>query len=424
MASKDKNGGAVVIPLKRGKLGGSRESLADKVAVVRSRPARERCAMILADAEGRELARSLTPQELYWLVKEVGGDEGHALVALSSPEQCRFFLDMELWREWTVSQDKVMEWLEVLLDAGDERLQEQLPSLDFELLLLVCKKEVLVGGGIGDMVSDDERAVPWDHTFDNMFYFTFRDEAHAPLVGRFLDSIYRLDHDLYLRLMECTKSEVESELEELSYRFRSGRLADWGFPEREDALALYAYLDPGTFTAEFNKVRESNGDGAQLPVPTLDGYGLLQRAMARAADESLVLEFNYVLNTALVADEIPLADQESLDGVLARVCGYLNIALEWLCGTDEDLAVRLLQEEYLRRLFQLGFSILVLLRRRADVLHPEAADHATNRALLGLRRKCPRYYRGLDPDCVDGYREFRQLADVRAVDSLLRELGG
>ncbi len=413
MATKVINGGAVILPFQR-----------SKIAAVRSAPSRERCSLILADAEGKQLARSLTPQELYWLVKEAGEEERHALVALSSPEQCRFFLDMELWREWTLSRDKVLEWLAVLLEVGEERLLEQLSALDFELLLLVCKKELLVGGGVGDMQSDDERVAPWDHTFDNMFYLTFLDEKHAPVLGRFLDSIYRLDYDLYLRLMQGVKGELESELEELCYRFRSGRLADRGFPEREDALALYAYLDPGSFVAGSGKLGDGAEDDAHLPMPVLDGYGLLQRAMTRAADESLVLEFNCLLNTALVADEIPLADQESLDAVLTRVCGYLNLALEWLCGADEERAVRLLKEEFLKRLFQLGFSILVLLRRRAEVPQPASADHATNRALAGLRRKCPRYYRGLDPDCVDGYREFRDLADVRAVDSLLRELEG
>ena len=42
--------------------------------------------------------------------------------------------------------------------------------------------------------------------------------------------------------MEGVKGEIESELEELCYRFRSARLADFGFPKPEDAVSIYGYL--------------------------------------------------------------------------------------------------------------------------------------------------------------------------------------
>jgi hypothetical protein len=113
-----------------------------------------------------------------------------------------------------------------------------------------------------------------------------------------------------------------------------------------------------------------------------------------------------------------------MESVLQRVYGYLAIALEHLSGGDENEAIRILEVEYLKRLFQLGFGIISQLRIRAERITTEGVEHATNRALLGFRRKYPRFYRGLDPDHVDGYREFKSLGDVQAADGLLRNLGG
>jgi hypothetical protein len=41
-----------------------------------------------------------------------------------------------------------------------------------------------------------------------------------------------------------------------------------------------------------------------------------------------------------------------------------------------------------------------------------------------LKNPRPRYYRGLDPDGIDGYREFLELQDVTAVADFLEGLEG
>lgn len=415
--------GAEIIPFSRSSKTGSL-SLAAKIAHLRELGTKDRAELILSDPEGKSLARSLEPQELYWLVKEFGEEDAAAFVTFSSPDQYDFFLDVELWDGLTYSRDKALEWIGYLMAAGEERVVEQVTRMDFELLLLICAKELIVGGGIGDMLSDEERRAEWDRTFDNMFYITFRDEKQGPLLGRFIDIIFRNEHDLYLRLMQATRSEVESELEDLCFQFRSGRLADMGFPEREHALEIYRYQDPEAFVAEDGKEPVVVDVEGHLPAPFPAGDSFFQRAMSAAASEGLSVELFCLVNTALVAEEKPFADHDVMASVLQRVYGYLAIALEHLSGGDEQKAASILKAEYLKRLFQLGFAIVSRLRLRAEQVNAAGLDHATNRALLGFRRKCPHFYRGLDPDRVDGYREFRNMADVQAVDALLGELGG
>jgi hypothetical protein len=423
MSDSDTNKRAEVIPFPQVNKAGEL-TLSAKVAQLRTAETKQRIEMILSDPEGKKLARSIEPQELYWLVKELGDEDAVPLIAFASPEQCSFFLDVELWNGCTYSREKAMEWVGYLLAAGDEFLIEQLYHLDFELLLLICRKELFVGGGVGDIMSDSENRADWDHTFDDMFFISFRDEKQGPLMGRFLDKIYHHDHPLYLRLMEGTKNEIESEQEELCYRFRSGRLADLGFPEWEHAMEIYQYIFPEDFKPLESKDPVVVDFDALLPAPVSSGDSLFQRAMNSADCEGLNAELYCLINSALVAEDKSFADLDTMESVLHRVYGYLAIALEHLSGGDEKEAVRILETEYLKRLFQLGFGIIVRLRTRAESVSLEGVEHATNRALLGLRRKYPRYYRGLDPDHADGYREFRCLQDVQAVDAFLKNFGG
>ncbi|HOP40501.1 MAG TPA: DUF6178 family protein [Geobacteraceae bacterium] len=397
--------------------------MSEKIAHLRAAAGNsEKIAMILSEPEGVQIVRSLESQEIYWLIKEQGEADAVTFIRFSSPEQFRFFLDAELWKGSTYSRGKGLEWIAHLLKAGEERVLEQLPRIDFELLVLICKKELVVGGGIGDMLSDEERAADWDHTFDNIFYLGYRDEKSGPLMNRFLDIVFRHDQALYLSLMEGIKNEIESEQEELCYRFRSGRLADLGFPERDHALEIYQPLDPDAFVPDSNKDPVVVDFGAYLPVPVLEGNSLLWRAMNLAGSGELHAELLCLVNSALVAEDDGFADSDSMQSAMQRVYGYLNIALEHLCEGDEKKAARMLETEYLKRLFQLAFGIVSRLRSRAMRLAYEGSDHAINRALLGFRNFRPRFYRGLDPDHVDGYREFSSLDDVRAVEALLCEL--
>jgi len=96
------------------------------------------------------------------------------------------------------------------------------------------------------------------------------------------------------------------------------------------------------------------------------------------------MELNYLINTALIADQAHLDDTEFMKSVVERVYGYLNIALEYLSNGDETKGAEILSCEYLKSLFQLGFSIVLGLKLRADKLAD--SSHATGKALSGLKR--------------------------------------
>lgn len=381
---------------------------------------KEKMDLIVDDADAKRLAAALESQEFFWLMKEVGEADAVDLLRLASAEQCVFIMDMELWDGWTFSEAQACHWLTYFIEGGEARIHELLKHLDFELLQLLLSREIVVGGGIGDQANDEERFGDYDHTFDGVFMITFKNPEHSQLIGSFLSMLIKLDNPLYTALMEGVKGDVDLELEEQCQRFRTGRLQDLGFPPLDEALSIYARIHPDHFQLQGGKELASAGEGGHLmPVNAGDGT-LLSRALNLAGSDVVSQELNYLVNSALVAEGQAFHEPESMLSVMHRVCGYLNIALEKLASGDDRKAAKLLVDEELKRLFQLGYSIVLQLKFAAR--DTGTVDYASGKLLAGLKAKRPRFYRGLDADGIDGYREFRDLEDVRRVADLLSSL--
>jgi hypothetical protein len=379
----------------------------------------ERVALILGDPDATNLARALHPQELYWLFKEIGTPDAMELLALANPLQCLFILDMELWKGWSFEEDKAVEYLGYILKGSEEHFLELLPHLDFNLLSLLLGRELVVAGGIGDLNTDEERQTDWDHTFDDVFLIKFRNPKHSQIIGSFLELVCRFDNPLYTALMESVSGEVDIESEEECYHIKSGRLADLGFPPLDEAREIYSRINPDTFTPGRSKVLVQTGEATTLPATFLSGTTFLERVILQMDSELFRMELNYLINTALVADQAHLVDTEYMKSVVERVYGYLNIALEFLCRGDETKGAEILGGEYLKNLFRLGFSIVLELKFKAEKLTDTDTDYATGKVISGLKSARPLYYRGLDADGVDGYREFREMQDVKTMSDFL-----
>jgi hypothetical protein len=391
----------------------------EKKNYLRTTSAKEKMNLLLADRDGKRLTGSMEPQEFFWCVKEIGETDAIDLLQLASPEQWMFILDMELWEGWNFSQEKACQWLAYFIEGGEARIHEFLKYLDFEFLQLFLGRELIVGGGIGDQENDEERLADYDHSFDGVFMLTFKNPKHSQLIGSFLSMLIKLDNPLYTALMEGVKGDVDLEIEEECYRFRNGRLEDLGFPPLEEALAIYARVNPDSFEVQGDKKLEPAAEpNFMLPVVGNEET-LLFRALPLVGSASLIQELNYLVNSALVAEGNAMREPDEMADVLQRVFGYLNIALEKLAGADEQKAAQILAGEPLKRLFQLGFSIVLELKFTAQKV--ETKDYASGKLLAGLKSKRPRFYRGLDPDGIDGYREFREMADVKRTAELLSQ---
>jgi hypothetical protein len=395
-------------------------TFAEKRNYLKTTPAKEKMDLILSDPDARRLTAAMEPQEFFWLMKEIGEADALGLLQVASPDQCLFILDMELWDGWNFSEDKACHWLAYFMEGGEPRIHELLNYLDFEFLQVFLSRELSVSGGIGDHSNDEERFADYDHTFDGVFMLSFKNPKHSQVIGTFLSMLVKLDNPLYTALMEGIKGDVDLELEEQCLRFRTGRLEDLGFPPLDEALSIYARVNPETFELHGDKDLRPAGEGGSLMPSLIQDDTLFVRALALADSPTIVQELNYLVNSALVAEGGAFEEPEAMVGILQRVCGYLNIALEKLSAGDEHKAAALLAGEQLKRLFQLGYSIVLQLKFIAQ--ETQTVDYASGKMLAGLKAKRPRFYRGLDADGIDGFREFRDMADVKRAAALLSQL--
>lgn len=399
------------------------DSLEKRVESLRTLPPKKRRDTILSAPDCRDLVRAIAPPDLYLLVKEIGLADMPEIIEQASPSQIVFCLDLDIWNRWTPSIDRLYEWLSVILEGDEESIVRKVRGLDPELLILFLQREILVGGGLQVISNPEDQLPEYEHTFDGVYFISFRNREHSTLVARLLEILCANDKKLYMTLLEGVRSELQSDLEESAFRFREGRLADLGFPDYETSLSLYAYMDPDRFSLD--PAAWSGTDPEIPPFPVLpDGGDLFTRCFAPIRHERET-ELTLLLNAVLMANHSPLEDGEDIRRLMRQTTSYLSLAIEYRVGNDEQRGGEFLRRHSLTSLFRLGFSLTMRLQHRAVRIHSSdaAVNQSARRALEGLLRIPPRFYRGFDDEILDGYREFRSVADLETASRFLDGFG-
>jgi hypothetical protein len=203
----------------------------------------------LLDAKSPERAiRALPPDEFYYVLSERGLPDATELLVHGTAAQVQTLLDFVLWDRDQLSPARMDEWLEAMVEARPERIGEWLRGLDVELVALLLRKRARIyerdAEGEG---GPDEPEGTLVTTPDGFFIVdVLGSDEQQRVTERLLDALYRFDVDLARRLLVGLKGELDSELEETAQRWRSGRMADLGFVDYYEALAVYQELDPAS----------------------------------------------------------------------------------------------------------------------------------------------------------------------------------
>jgi hypothetical protein len=184
---------------------------------------------MIFDAPAPEtIVQALSAVELYAIIDAVGLESSFEVFQLATPEQARVILDLDLWDEWSISVEKTVRWLDQILTADSNYALRLLAQLDQELLMILLKKSLTVGGGLSDIIYSEDFNGDWDHTFDEIFFLQFVDSENCELILKMLELLYHENHRLYRSLMLGAENELLTELEDTAYQFRMARLEDEG----------------------------------------------------------------------------------------------------------------------------------------------------------------------------------------------------
>src|SRR5687768_446991 len=126
-------------------------------------------------------------------------------------------------------------------------------------------------------------------TPDRFFLLELKgDEDTQRTTQRIVEDLYRADPDLARHTIMCARSEPPAELEENSYRWRSGRLADLGYVDFYEALDLFRPLPADQVVIGEGSEDRMIEETSRLPVIIAEeviGRSFLARAMGAIEDE-------------------------------------------------------------------------------------------------------------------------------------------
>ncbi len=361
---------------------------------------------VLLDArDPQALVRALPPDDLYLAIRDVGLGDAAPVVQLASPDQFKVFLDLDAWSKASIAPRKVLPWLRAaraganLEPKAAARWAAKLEALDPEVLFLVLRDTLR----IHDLEQDPDPDFASDRfmrTPEGKFIIEFAvDGAEYAAVRGLLDDLYAEDPFKATRLLSALRFEAPSELEETALRWRTGRLADLGWPTLDEALSWFA-RPPKTAPQRAGAPERPAG----FFLATFARGSLLDRAAARLApDDRDAVEAQVVAaaNAVLVADAVDPGDLDAVRNAFEAARALLDLGLDRLAGGDDARAAEALAATPVKRLFQEGFGRVLELSWRAQAILRRAGEGTRfgspiDEALAALAERRPRYFPGVE----------------------------
>lgn len=388
----------------------------------------------------REMIRCISAEDFYWMIKKVGEQEVLFLLELASEEQWQYVLDLETWSYDRLDLENSVTWLDLLAQADPLRLVRWLFSGEESLVTYLSFRSLDV-----IVVEDEEEA--WDipdgfFSLDGVHYIRARNSEDRPLIEQLLRIMADEDYDRYHSLLVNLDGVLPAELEEEMYRLRNVRMAEHGFLPREEALEIYAPLDPGNLKPAEAKILprwfEKTDEGGLVPIAPLEhaeSGNLLTEIVATRLDPGLRdrirLEFAGLCNQILSADGGFSPEFETLVRVCQKAVSYVNLGLEGLCGKDYDTIEKMLKDQRLVSMFRVGYSLALKVKWEAERwvargwfagkgLKPGFWGEYWGGILSGILRPRPVLYVGAQRP--DEFRDFEWLSDLAECLKVIRRL--
>jgi hypothetical protein len=409
-------------------------SVKNQLDIVLQARGKNRLHYLFLSEHPERLVQELPELEVFLTVKEAGEKDCLDLISLTTPEQFQYLLDLDFWKRDQLDPEKVLPWMEILLESGEKKVTQFIQSTDIEFIALLLKKFLHATTMDGEPMEGMDR-IPL-FTLDQYHFVHFRGKRTREVFEPFLQILYRADKNSYQRLMDSLIVEFESELEETGYRLRNSRLSDYGFPDFEESLEIYHFLNPDPPILKGRLLKPGAQEeiakrGSTFYLAHQDEGPFFSSILSKIDDayeqDRLKQEITALCNKAIVAEAIDFSNIAAMERVVKKVYHTLNLGLEYLSKGDEIKAFEILQSLPMQTLFQYGVSTTLLLRRKAESIlgGPWFSNDQENLVLLdpphfekfeGILRRRPALYRDWS------YEDFKNPRDLKEADDFLESI--
>ncbi len=330
----------------------------EQLNMIRHAHGKEKYDLLINAQKVEQLVPQLHPQELYLTINELGAEYSTELLMVASPEQITTMLDLDCWDGDNLSAVLTLTWLELLLTTGNEKICQLAREMEPEILTVFLKKHLLITRGLEVYDDDDAENA---NRLESLYDIEYASEKAAKIIGAILKVWLDFEQESYLLIMEMVRSENLSILEEEVYLTRSNRMLDLGIIPTADAQAIYSYVEPDTFKPGGKTDFQIESEGLQHPAALLacgSPHNLLAEVLAAGSDHASACELMMLANRKMSADKTDIAETVEVAAAFQSTYDTLNLALEYLAGTDPDKAEQIYNSTYLISLFQLGNSLI------------------------------------------------------------------
>jgi hypothetical protein len=318
--------------------------LEQRVELVVSLPGgKQRMDLILVSSRPEELTQAIPPEDLVLGIKDLGDTDAVPVLEMASNPQLNYLFDLELWIREGLDLGRLLHWIEILFECGKPRVLSWVRSVDFELLVLLFERTVLLLEP-EELENLPERLNDRIYTPDNTHYLLIKLGTDYGLLTSFMELMFAKDPDMFFALTGNLGTNPPAEVEELAYRWRTGRLADRGWPDLDEAMDIYQPAEPDQVHSR-DQLPFGIADPPRFPLEPRYTGRLLQAGIEKLDPDPKNLvagQLANLINRVIIADGMLPGEAESLKLASARVRGRLEIGLGLLGANDPDTSARLL----------------------------------------------------------------------------------
>ena len=410
-----------------------------QIELVLAAPWQKRRDIIMLAHNARGLVQALPPQEIYLTVLQSGVEDSVQLIALTSHEQFQFLFDMDCWRKDSLDAPSIARWYNVLAKCNEQKVIDWFEQADEEFLVASLKKLLRVTKIQQDTdISEEYEDMPAT-TLDGIYFFTFLvPEAYNSIMPIF-NALYQHDRGRFYSLAEGMIWDSPAEVEEAACGWKTKRVAEYGFPEFEEALSIYEVM-PDREIEQLSETVTIEASDQAGPAAILPRYGLSGEDMPRffinvlglvddpAAYDMIQRAVVTLANKIIVADALEVQSVEDMQRALRKAAGCIGIALESLSGGNAAAARALLMQVHAGTLFRAGVSLIAKVcseyraaawRLEDRQLRESFFESPLGDSLRGLSMRRPMLYEGLVQPGATQYRAFMALQEVQAARDAL-----
>jgi hypothetical protein len=373
---------------------------------------------------------TLTFSEVYELVHTVGFEDAQDLIALATPEQIRGCIDLDGWDKDVFEPHALAPWFTALLTAGFEKVGEAWAGLDPEFRALWLQKHTTIYDTTMEEELPESDELPLMPTPDRFYVLALHgDDETQRITQAIVEDLYRADATLARHTILTARAEPAAELEEMTYRWRSGRLADIGYVDFYDALDLFRPLEMTEVAiGEGSQDVSSDIAPSDLPVPIVQemlGRTFLAAALSNLASNSeqerVQLAILLLVNRVLAAGRAKPGQAEVMRRGALYATATLSLGLESVARGDLDKAAQALRSIGVLRLFRVGFTLTRRLSRLAAPLRAAAAIAASpgKEVVAAVSGQRPLFPRAADLKPHVGLRPIETTKDIRVLADIL-----